>query len=476
MLLASGVLGSGCGAPGSPPGSPAPEWRTPDLIVISVDTLRADHLPTYGYPRATGPRIDELAERSMVFDRAYTVAPHTLASHTSLFTGLYPRRHGVLDVGDTLSPSIETLAGLLAARGYQTAAFTNCYFLMPEFRAFRGFGRHDFADDIKSPRSAETTNRAVLSWADRLGDEPFFLFVHYFDVHSDWDRLPYEAPDVYLQRFAADPPEGFRTGNGLVSASRWLLRQNQRGIDFSADELEHIRGLYDAGIAYTDEHLGALLDGLAARDRLEHAIVIVTSDHGEEFGEHGRMLHTQVYEELMRVPLLVSLPEMRDRPGPSCRPREESDAAPAPTAGRSDALVQFVDLLPTVAECLDLQTPVGVQGTSFLTALQGEEGVRPVAYFDTPSGLQRGVLRDGWKLVESTGPGIRRLYNLDDDPHERSDVAAEHPEQVELLAAELVSHYEENKTGLVVGESTPVQDTVRQALEALGYLLETPAE
>lgn len=475
-LLLGSFLGSGCGAPGAldAPEASEPAWRPPDLIVISVDTLRADHLPTYGYPRPTGPRIDELARRSMVFERAYTTAPHTLPSHVSLFTGLYPRRHGVLDVGDTLSPKIETLAGMLAGHGYQTAAFTNCYFLMPEFRADRGFAHHDFAHDIESPRDAETTNRAALSWVDDLGEAPFFLFVHYFDVHSDWDGLPYDAPDVYRQRFAGDPPQGFRTGDGTVSASRWLLQQNLRGLDLSADELEYIRGLYDAGVAYTDAQLGALLDGLAARDRLEDAIVIVMSDHGEEFGDHGKMLHEQVYEELVRVPLLVSLPEMRDRPGPSCLPREGSEAVAA--TGRSGALVQLVDMLPTVAECLGLPAPAGIQGASFLATLQGEDGARSAAYLDTPSGSQSGILRDGWKLIESQDIRPRRLYHLDSDPQERHNVAADHPEEVERLAAELARHREGNETGRVVGESISVPDMVRKALEALGYLGETPAE
>src|SRR5690606_22206633 len=183
---------------------------------------------------------------------------------------------------------------------------------------------------------------------DQLGSEPYFLFVHYFDVHSDWDELPYDAPEPYRRTFAGDPPPGFRTGEGRARATRWLVEQNRRGLDLRAEELAYLRGLYDAGIAYTDAQVGALLDGLAARGRLDRAIVVLTADHGEEFGEHGRLLHTQVYDESLRIPLLVSLPEMRGAAAPGCRPRP--GAAPA-AAGRSDALVQLVDVFPTLAEC-----------------------------------------------------------------------------------------------------------------------------
>lgn len=462
LLLAGSAASIGCSAE---------PWRPPDIILISIDTLRADHLPTYGYERPTAPRIDALAAQSMVFERAYSVAPHTLPAHTSLFTGLHPGRHGVLDRGDTLAPDVPTLAELLGAQGYQTAAFTNCYFLMPEFRTDRGFTVHDYAHDIESPRTAAATNDAILSWIDQLGSEPYFLFAHYFDVHSDWDVLPYEAPEPYRTRFAGAPPAGFRTGEGRSTATRWLAEQNRRGLDLRDDELAYLRGLYDAGIAYTDAQVGALLDGLAARGRLDRAIVIVTADHGEEFGEHGRLLHTQVYDELLRVPLLISLPEMRGATTSGCRPRTPSLAAPA---GRSSALVQHVDVLPTLADCLDVPPPPAVQGRSFLAVLGWGAGSREAVYLDTPRGWQRGILRDGWKLVEMPASGTRRLYHVEGPSGDRQDVASAHPERVATLAAELDRHRRENEAGRVAGEQIAVPDHVHEALEALGYLREAP--
>jgi len=447
-----------------------PAWRPPDVVVISLDTLRADHLPTYGYAKPTAPRLDALARESLVFDRAYTEAPHTLPSHTSLFTGLHPGRHGVRDRGDTLAPDVPTLAELFAAHGWQTGGFTNCYFLTPEFRIERGFAHYDAAHDIESPRAADATNEAVFAWLDTLApDRPIFLFAHYFDVHSDWDVLAYDAPDEYRKRFAGDPPPGFRTGDGKVSATRWIAQQNRKGPDLTPEELEHLRGLYDAGVAWTDAQLGALLDGLDARGRLRDAIVIVTADHGEEFLEHGKLLHTQVFEESMRIPLVVSLPEMRGAKGPSCRPLAGL-ATPAP--GRTGALVQHVDLLPTLAECLGFPLPAGVQGRSFRAVLAGGASARDAVYFDTPRGTQIGMLRDGWKLVEAPPSGRRRLYRLDRDPGERTDLAQQEPERVAAMAAELARHREENEAARVAGERVDVPDEVHEALEALGYVRE----
>jgi arylsulfatase A-like enzyme len=467
MAVATLLLAAlACGDAGDEP------WRPPDVIVISVDTLRADHLPTYGYPRPTAPHIDALARTALVFERAYAEAPHTLPSHTSLFTGLYPGRHGVLDRGDTLAPEVPTLAELLAAHGYQTAGFTSCYFLTPEFRLERGFAHYESANDIESPRSADATNRAILAWIDTLRDGPFFLFAHYFDVHSDWDRLPYDAPEEYRRRFAGDPPAGFRTGNGAVAATRWLTLQNREGSTLSAEELRYIEHLYDAGIAWTDAQIGALLDALAKRGRLGRAIIVLTADHGEEFQEHGKLLHTQAYDEALRIPLLISLPEMRGGRGPTCRPRP---ALPSTAAGRTRALAQHVDLLPTLADCLGIEPPPGVQGHSLFPVLGGAAAARDAAYFDTPRGNQRGILRDDWKLIEMPVSGRRRLYQVDRDPGEQQDVSAREPARTDALAAELAAHRRENEAGRVDGMDVAVPESVHKALESLGYVREGSA-
>jgi arylsulfatase len=448
-------------------------WRPPDVLLISLDTLRADYLMTYGYARETTPRLAQLAQQSIVFDRAYAPAPHTLPSHASLFTGLYPATHGLVARGTVLSAEIPTLAELLSRQGYQTAGFVNAYFLAPEFGFSRGFGHYDFAHDIDDFRDAEATNAAILSWIDDSREEPLFLFAHYFDPHSDWDHLPYDAPEPFSKRFVGDPPETFRAGNGKVWASRYLALLNRENLPVSAEALRHTSDLYDAGVAYTDDSVGALLDALESRGRLERTIIIVTSDHGEEFREHGKLLHTQVYEELMRVPLLVSLPEMRGHAAGSCRDRRESTGRP----GRVHGLVQHVDFLPMLAECLGFPVPENVLGPSFLGALFGEATKREAVYFDTVDGSQQGILReDGWKLVESLRRGERRLYHLGEDPGEQRDRSNDHPELMTALASQLEAHVADAAASRIAADRIAVPEEVHQALEALGYVRDEPKE
>jgi arylsulfatase A-like enzyme len=464
----AGVASLGCDA------FSARAWRPPDIVMISIDTLRADHLPTYGHPRPTAPNIDAWARQSLVFDRAYTEAPHTLPSHASLFTGLYPSRHGVLERGDTLAPGIATIATMLAGRQYRTAAFVNCYFLGPDARIMRGFTHfdHDYGgNDLSAQREAEATNEAVFAWADGLGEDPnpYFLFVHYFDLHSDWEGLPYHAPEPYRSRFVREPPPGYRSGDGTLSATAYMRSLNEKRIRLSEDELRYLTDLYDASIAYTDAQVGALLAGLERRGRLRDAIVVVMADHGEEFQDHGKLIHGQLYDEVMRIPLLVSLPEMRGEPGPSCRGLE------APAAGRSDALVQHVDVMPTIADCLGEPTPDGVQGQSFLGVLAGAPGPRTTAYFDTSLGYQRGVYRDGWKWLEDPPTGARQLYDLRADPRERRNLAKQDLARGTEMSAELARHRADNEAARIASERVDVSPEVHEALEALGYVEEPPA-
>jgi arylsulfatase A-like enzyme len=463
-----GVAGTSCGTSEEPS-----SWRPPDVLLISLDTLRADALMTYGSARDTTPRLAQLAEQSIVFDRAYAPTPHTLPSHASLFTGLYPDTHGLVERGAVLSAEIPTLAELLSRQGYQTAGFVNAYFLAPEFGFSRGFGHYDFAHDIENFRDAEATNSAVLSWLDGAGEQPLFLFAHYFDPHSDWDHLPYEAPESFSERFVGDPPESFRAGNGKVWASRYLALLNRENLPVTPEALGHTADLYAAGVAYTDDRVGALLDALESRGRLERTIIIVTSDHGEEFRDHGRLLHTQIYEELMRVPLLVSLPEMRGGAAGSCRDRRESADPP----GRVRGLVQHVDFLPALAECVGFPVPENVQGRSFLAALFGDATERQAVYFHTNDGSQRGLLRDDdWKLVELPRREKRRLYHLEDDPGEQHDRSGDHPELVAALGEQLSSHVADATASRIAVERIAVPEDVHRALEALGYVRDEPED
>jgi arylsulfatase A-like enzyme len=437
-----------------------------NVVLISIDTLRADRLPTYGYERDTGPSVEALARRSLVFDRAYTEASHTLLAHASLFTGLYPDSHGVIRLEDALAEDVPTLAELLRAAGYRTGAFVNAGLLDPKFGLWRGFDRYDYRGDlvqrrmdgrIQFGRSASQTNAAVLEWLAVEPERPFLLFVHYFDVHSDWRDLPYESPPEFRRRFEASRPAGFQTGNGEFFASLYLLYMNEQGLDYSRADLDYLASLYDGGVAYTDFEVGVLLAALERSGQLERSLVILLSDHGEEFGEHGKLLHDQVYEELVHVPLLLAFPAADSRTQRDFAPRRVGVAA------------QLVDLLPTVADYLGLDAPEGSQGVSLLRMLdEGDAAQRPV-YFRNQSGSQYGLRAGRWKWVARENAG--ELYDLDDDPRETRDLAPREPAQAARLAA-LLEDWRARSTAerVTPGPATPLDPGVRRELEALGYV------
>ena len=295
--------------------SPAP----PNVLILLIDTFRADHSSAYGYDRPTTPRIDALAEEGVLFERAFATSSYTLASHASLLTGLFPHEHGAqwdtpLAFRDCACP---TLGGALQEQGYVTAGFSSNPFW---FTREHGFGQgflvfddyfHSPVDafmrtalgrafeqlvlprlgflDIPARKRADFVNRRVLSWIDGREDRPFFAFVNYFDIHD-----PYLPPEPYRSRFAG------RDVGGVVN---WRLNGLDPQLEPSViqDEMD----AYDGAITYVDEQIGALLDELDARGVLENTVVVVTSDHGEEFGEHGHMLHGHsLYRQSIHVPLI----------------------------------------------------------------------------------------------------------------------------------------------------------------------------
>jgi arylsulfatase A-like enzyme len=449
-------------------GGPPPPAR-PNVILVSLDTLRADHSPTYGYRRPTTPRIDEVARRATVFDRCYTEASHTLPAHATLLTGLYPETHGVIASTDSLSESTATLAEQLREAGYRTAAFVNCGFLHPRYGLDRGFEVYDYLHDrhryyvrdrLRTGRSATETNRSIMQWLEGAPDEPFFLFLHYYDVHSDWGDRPYDAPPRFLERFASEQPPGFLPGKGDESASLYLARVNDTDARWGERELAHLRSLYDAGVAYTDEEVGRLLALLQMKGLLARSLVILVSDHGEEFQEHGKLLHTQVYEELVRVPLVVAFPAAdRRQAGPR----------------RVAALAQLGDLMPTILDYLGLDPPAGLQGMSLLPPLRGEGPGRPLAYFRNQDGSQYGVGDGRFKLVWHQDPVVVELFDLAEDPNETVDLAGTRGDEALRLLGEL----ERWRSAAAAARPPlpaplPLDADTRRRLEALGYVGDDP--
>ena len=417
-------------------GAKPPGW---DVLLISLDTLRADHLGSYGYQRPTSPHLDAFAIGAFRFARAYASGPWTLPSHLSLFNGLYPRSYG-----DFRSPPI---AVVLSRAGYDTQALTGGGIMDYRMSTFaQGFGRyryHDWIRDLDAVESALKTSR----------DRRRFLFLHTYEPH-----------DPYIDtRFAAALPSGRLDGY----FDKGLYPHIRR--DISEDERHYIKALYDGDIAFTDEQLGELFARLEVSGVLERTIVAITSDHGEQFWEHGSWRHGQnLYDEQIHVPLIVRLPEgLRRELG-------------LPRGGIIDDQVRLIDVYPTLLELLGVPLEKPVQGRSLVPLMRGEERneVEALAEYLNVDDVQSKALRfRGFKFLRtlSGDPESRRqaleLYDLRRDPAELVNLIEERPEIADELRALLDQLVRGEWTA--EGEALEEEDLdsdLRRDLEALGYI------
>ena len=284
-----------------------PLEQAPNVLLISIDTLRADHLGSYGYPRPTSPRLDQLAREGARFETAVAPTSWTLPSHMSLLTGLDPLLTGVYVDTRSLPRGTDTLALRLAKLGYATGGVVSGGYLNAKWGFARGFDyyddfsvgkRHFGADkqEITSPHILQLANRWLDQWQQRDSRRPFFLFLHFYDVHYDFN-----PPPPYDTMFDPDY-QGTLTGLDFDTNPALKPGLPQR-------DLEHLLALYDGEIRHLDDHLGRFFDSLAERGVFDNTIVAVTSDHGEEFGEHGRFGHREtLYDEVLLIPLIVRFP------------------------------------------------------------------------------------------------------------------------------------------------------------------------
>lgn len=317
-----------------------------NVILISIDTLRADHLGAYGYRRDTSPFFDELAAQGILFERAISQIPGTLPSHMSIFTGLYPVEHGVYPPDSILSPSIETLPAVFRRAGYRTGGFTAGGYMDGRYGFDRGF--EVFDDTIPdADKDAEHVFGNGLRFLRSLEDgERFFLFLHTYQVHD-----PYVPPRGYENRFWSGPPPP----GAFPSTGTNLLDVNLGVRAITPEVVRYFEALYDSEIRATDDSLRRLFAGLRDLGLLENTWIVITSDHGEELFEHGMMAHEQIYDECLHVPLLVLPPEEGRRP----QPRRVPD------------LVESVDISPTLHELAGLAPRTPPSGESLVPQMRG---------------------------------------------------------------------------------------------------------
>ncbi|OQY68341.1 MAG: hypothetical protein B6D46_03910 [Polyangiaceae bacterium UTPRO1] len=438
VALAAALAGAACR---QRPAAPPPPRR---VVLLSIDTLVPAHLGCYGYDRATSPRLDAVARTGVVFERATSPAPWTLPAHASMLTGLYPSSHGLRDHDVTLAANVATLADVLAAHGFATAAVVNSHNLSPLFGLQRGFQQYEYVKEEVGRRepTRAITDRAV-EWLGQHRDDRFFLFVHTYDVHSDYRSLP-----EYERRFVrpyAGPADG---------TTAQLLRARTGKLTLDAADIEHVQDLYDAGIRQYDDELGRLLDALGDDPG---TMLIITSDHGEEFGEHGGFLHGRTqFEEVVRIPLIVR-------------------GGGAPAGLRVATTASLIDVMPTILAAVGVPAPGALDGVDLAPLWRGDAdaiGERTLFHEadhnNAAPDVTRAVRHDREKLHVDRLTGSAMLFDLAADPGERRDVAAAEPARVGTLRAALEAFA---KTHTATGGG-PVTLTPEQLerLKSLGYV------
>ena len=438
ILISSGALVLGCTRSNVSPGG---------FILISIDTLRADHLGCYGYSRPTSPALDALAAEGVVFEEVVANAPWTLPSHGSMLTGLYPRHHGLVNHRSGLLEEIPTLAETLLEAGFATMSLVAIHYLTDRTGLDRGFERfHYFSPGKGRPRrmGRKQVDQAI-EWLRETGDRPFFMFLHNFDVHSNYD------PSPEFEALFARPYEG--TISGTTRELRGIRRAKT---ELSQADVERLVDLYDAGIRQVDAELSRLFDYLDGSGLAERTVVIVVSDHGEEFLEHGSVLHGRtMFEELLRVPLIVRGPGL-------------------PSGVRIRGIAQPSDLFPTVLELAGVPLTREVDGES-LAAGWLDDGGRlgnRLAYAEADqnnrqSDIKRMVRAGRFKLHYDRLADSTELYDLEADPGETRDLAEEEPQVVRGLQADLQRYLATSVEAVKLPRLTKEQ---LKELRALGYL------
>jgi arylsulfatase A-like enzyme len=480
------------GPAGSPAGA-APVLSGANVIIISLDTLRADGTSMAGRFPELSPTLQRLADEGVYFSHARAQAPHTAPSHMSLFTSTYPSVHGVQNVAHEtaedgssraviypLRENIPTLAEILSASGYRCVGLTDGGNLNPPHGFDRGFEHYSY--DLSG---AEAQVADGLGWVRQLaapGGEPFLLFWHTYQIHA-----PYVPPEPYLSNWAPAGYEGllkerieqlsgldFKQRFGLMRTLFWKDKQ-----DFGWPESAYLHGLYRGEVRFTDDQLTRLIDGLRESGLLERSILVVLSDHGEEFFEHGQWQHDQLYEECLRVPLIVRLPGGFG-------------------GGRTvDTPVALLDVMPTLLELLGIEPdeavlpgPVRSSGRSLAATLLGGEPPRPrpiisehLATRGPNFDQQLAVHANGWKLIYDEVRGerlpdgsvrqLRSLYDLAQDPTEQADLADRESERLQTFLElregfRTLVELEQARAGGQV-EIEADEEMLRQ-LEELGYI------
>jgi len=400
-----------------------------NIVIITIDTLRADHLECYGYSGVKTPHINKLAAQGILFEQVISPAPLTLPAHCSIFTGTYPLYHGVRDNGSFyLNPDQLTLAEILKEKGYKTAAFIGAFVLDSRWGLDQGFDYYYDNFDLTKykkisldavQRRGDEVLREACRWLETKGKEKFMVWIHLYDPHT-----PYDPPEPYRSQYQGRP-----------------------------------YGLYDGEIAYVDQLIGEFLNFLIEQDLLEKTLIVLTSDHGESLGEHKESAHGFfIYEAAIRVPLIFRLPGEKSLRGKIIKTQ-----------------VSSLDIMPTILDLINVARPSSIQGKSLWPLLSGRKKNDRSVYSETfyPryhygwSELQ-GIRKNNFKFIAAPRP---ELYDLSHDPHEKNNLFDQKKSLSRKMQKELnklIKHFSSQKAERAVIQNID-QDSLLK-LQTLGYI------
>lgn len=425
-----------------------------NVFLLSVDSLGAKHLGCYGYSRSVSPNLDLVSKRGVLFDRVITQASWTKPALASIHTSLFPSVHKADSAGEAgdrvgvqsaniLSDRFCTLAECFRQGGYGTAGFTDGGYAHSFFGFGRGFEHYDnAAGGLKSCLSR------ALRWVLHHRDKPFFVYIHCWDAH-----FPYTDRPPYNRRFIDK-----RAGIVLDSRTRSEINKGQRKL--SPREMEFLRGMYDGCINLVDDQIPFLLNELERLGVADKTILAVTGDHGEAFGEHGILEHTEcIYNEVLRVPLILCGPDL-------------------PAGTRISSQARSIDIMPTLLDLCGRMSPPNIEGVSLVPWIKGQRQDHLVAVTETERRGGQVAIQDGrYKLIQKKGEGGIELYDLVSDPNENTDISKTQPQLLSMMEEALASwEYQMEKlrqdywSGGDKAESNEVSPEVLERLQNLGYI------
>lgn len=499
--LAALWLAAGCGAP-----EPAPPPPARTVVLVSIDTLRPERLGIYGNAPDVSPHIDALARRAVVFDQALAPSPWTLPSHMTMLTGLDPVVHGVGSERQALSRSVATLAERLRDHGFRTGGFTDARFLDSDYGFDGGFEVYEDERARRGPNGFARLLPLVRAWTAACGDAPYFLFVHTFDVHARYDDTDPEVLERFRRRPAPDGPL-----DHLLAVTRHLYLMRRMGVQ-RYGRLSLLLNDYDAGVHVADRGVGAIVELLARSGRLDDALLIVVSDHGESFLDHGPFVGhgLGLTDDEIAIPLVAKFPG---------------------GAGANTRIAQPVDLLdvaPTVLDAVGLPRDAALPGESLLRRLAGAPPRQHPVYGMSSNTASYYLVEDGYKYISPLGvaadevirthlgpqtppllatthpgdaytmggvgegverrydfaadplglrdarPEAARLFERRADPHERVDLAARDPDRAARMRARLLSILDRSRRLARElpddGGDVTLSAAQREELAELGYL------